>query len=434
MVKNLSPGGALMKTICNWRFFNKKRFYFFPAALLILLFMLASCALETDWHFTTGQSATTSDGRAYLILNIESDFQLLTLLPDVDTTTSTYEIDGSGPNGSGFNMITEETTVEISSLEPGDWTVTANAKNKDGTVISMGEESTSLQPGNRKSMKITVKPVQGYGTLDLALFWTQGDVIAPSVEAQLIPASGSPIDLSLSLGQDSAICVDDRIPTGNHTLVLKLCDNGNMVMGAVELVRIMNKQLTSGVFEFLDVNQPGADLIIYITPKVSDALLVTVDGQLTEMPPGGSMTLSASTPEVTENVVYVWYLDGEARETGADYTVGSDLSLGTYRLDVTAFSPDGKKAGSATHTFSVADSRDVTLTWDPNAEADLKGYRVYYGTSSGNYTSVIDVGNQVTCTVTGLTPGETYYFAATAYNNIGLESDYSTELVYTVPF
>ena len=27
----------------------------------------------------------------------------------------------------------------------------------------------------------------------------------------------------------------------------------------------------------------------------------------------------------------------------------------------------------------------LDLTWNPNAEEDLAGYKVYYGTSSGNY-------------------------------------------------
>jgi hypothetical protein len=380
-----------------------------------------------------------SDEMASIILNIESVFQLQTLLPDVDTTISSYEIKGSGPGGSDFDIITEETTVEISSLEPGDWTVTANAKNKDGTVISMGEESTSLKPGNNKSINLKVKPVAGYGTLDLALFWNQSEVMVPSVEAQIIPVSGSPIDMSFTLGPDSAFCVCDTIPTGNHTLVLKLFDTGQMVMGAVKVVKIMNKQSTSGVFEFFDINWTKPSLVVNIIPKVSDALMVTIDGQQTEIETGGSMTVSASVPHVTDNIVYVWYLDGEAKETGAVYTVGSDLPLGTYRLDVTAFSPDGKKAGTATHTFSVIDStvpdpKEVTLVWDPNSEPDLSGYKIHYGISSRNYTSVIDVGNQLNCTVISLTPGETYYFAATAYNFSGLESDYSNEVVYVVPY
>ena len=39
-------------------------------------------------------------------------------------------------------------------------------------------------------------------------------------------------------------------------------------------------------------------------------------------------------------------------------------------------------------------SAQVTLEWDPNAEPDLAGYKVYYGYASGNYSQVIDVGNQ----------------------------------------
>ena len=60
------------------------------------------------------------------------------------------------------------------------------------------------------------------------------------------------------------------------------------------------------------------------------------------------------------------------------------------------------------------------LSWDPpttNADGsqltDLGGYKVYYGTASGNYGSVIDAGNVLTYTVTGLSNG-TFYFAATA--------------------
>ena len=216
---------------------------------------------------------------------------------------------------------------------------------------------------------------------------------APSVEAQLIPVAGSPIDLSFTLGSGSAVYVDQTIPTGNHTLVLKLRDNGNTVVGAVEVVKILNFAVPPPVCSnSLDVDQEGACIAVNITPDVSDAISVVVGGQLEEISLGDSMALHASTPGVTDNVVYVWYLNGEAIETGAAYTVGSDLSLGTYRLDVTAFSADGSEAGNATHTFSVIDPdeeppppppAEVTLAWDPNSEIDLSGYRIHYGTSSG---------------------------------------------------
>jgi chitinase len=73
-------------------------------------------------------------------------------------------------------------------------------------------------------------------------------------------------------------------------------------------------------------------------------------------------------------------------------------------------------------------SEQVTLAWDPNSETDLAGYRVYYGTSSGLYPNVTDVGNMTTATISNLTAGQTYYFSATAYDTQGRESGYSNEV------
>ncbi len=75
----------------------------------------------------------------------------------------------------------------------------------------------------------------------------------------------------------------------------------------------------------------------------------------------------------------------------------------------------------------------VSLTWDPNSESDLAGYKIYSGTQSGNYQNRIDVGNVTTYILNGLTLGLTYYIAATAYNSQGLESGFSNEVIYTVP-
>ncbi len=78
---------------------------------------------------------------------------------------------------------------------------------------------------------------------------------------------------------------------------------------------------------------------------------------------------------------------------------------------------------------------NATLTWDPpttNADGspltDLAGYKLYYGTSSGNYTNSIDVGNVTTYTVVNLTEGLTYFFVVSAYDTLGNESDYSNEV------
>jgi hypothetical protein len=76
---------------------------------------------------------------------------------------------------------------------------------------------------------------------------------------------------------------------------------------------------------------------------------------------------------------------------------------------------------------------DVTLAWDPNPEANLKGYKVYYGSASGNYSFTVDVGNWTSLTISGLEAGKSYYFAATAYGPAGEESGMSDELRYDTP-
>ena len=82
---------------------------------------------------------------------------------------------------------------------------------------------------------------------------------------------------------------------------------------------------------------------------------------------------------------------------------------------------------------SNAFAAQVTLAWNPNTESDLAGYRVHSGSTSGSYAMHIDVHNVNTYTVTGLTDGQTYYFAATAYNSAGNESGFSNQVSYSVP-
>ncbi|MGD9086245.1 MAG: fibronectin type III domain-containing protein [Desulfobacterales bacterium] len=84
--------------------------------------------------------------------------------------------------------------------------------------------------------------------------------------------------------------------------------------------------------------------------------------------------------------------------------------------------------------LSAAVAASVDLEWDPNSEPELAGYKIHWGTSSGIYTASKDVGKTTTTTINGLEEGKTYYFVATAYDNQNNESDYSNQIVFTVPF
>ncbi len=78
-------------------------------------------------------------------------------------------------------------------------------------------------------------------------------------------------------------------------------------------------------------------------------------------------------------------------------------------------------------------SQSVPLAWDPSPSPNIVSYAVYYGTASRNYPYTTNVGNRLTATVSGLQPGQTYFFAVTARDSIGMESLPSGEISYQVP-
>src|SRR5882672_7349355 len=76
-------------------------------------------------------------------------------------------------------------------------------------------------------------------------------------------------------------------------------------------------------------------------------------------------------------------------------------------------------------------TQSVKLAWNANPSQDVVGYVLYYGAVTGTYTNANDVGPTTNAVVSGLIDGVTYFFAVTAYNGLGLESDFSAESSYT---
>jgi hypothetical protein len=84
---------------------------------------------------------------------------------------------------------------------------------------------------------------------------------------------------------------------------------------------------------------------------------------------------------------------------------------------------------AATAVFALpAAAGTVSIAWDPVVDTDLSGYRVYSGTTAGNYSQSVDVGN-VTATTLDLADCQTWYVAVKAYDAAGNESlEYSNEV------
>lgn len=70
--------------------------------------------------------------------------------------------------------------------------------------------------------------------------------------------------------------------------------------------------------------------------------------------------------------------------------------------------------------------------WDFSNEAELVGYNLYYGKTSGMYTRRRSVGRTNQYRLDGLNNNEVYYFAVTAYDAQNRESDYSDEVAIII--
>ncbi len=90
------------------------------------------------------------------------------------------------------------------------------------------------------------------------------------------------------------------------------------------------------------------------------------------------------------------------------------------------------KTATVTLTLNPQATSSATLTWSPNNEKDLAGYKVYRSTTPGTYGkgNIIATigGNITTYQAAGLKFGTTYYFVVTAFDIAGNESGYSNEV------
>jgi hypothetical protein len=82
---------------------------------------------------------------------------------------------------------------------------------------------------------------------------------------------------------------------------------------------------------------------------------------------------------------------------------------------------------------SVTGDRQVILSWYPNSDRDLSGYHVYRGFSErGDYFRIATI-RATTFVDRDVSNGQTYYYAVSAYDFDGNESDLSYDLVFDTP-
>lgn len=147
----------------------------------------------------------------------------------------------------------------------------------------------------------------------------------------------------------------------------------------------------------------------------SNAPFTTVAG----LAPVAVTSQTAYTDNTTDGVSYyyaVTAVDTSGNENTTVQSVGPAVSINN---------PPAQPTG----LYGYTSANGVNLYWNTNNEADLAGYKIYFGTSSGNYGAPVVLGRVTNYELTSLQSCTNYYIAVSAYDTGGVESAYSTQVV-----
>ena len=136
---------------------------------------------------------------------------------------------------------------------------------------------------------------------------------------------------------------------------------------------------------------------------------------------GDGSTSTAQNPSHTYNNAGTY----TAKLTVTDSS--SPAKTASSTVTITASPIAGTAPGAPTGLTASAGNGQVSLSWQApssNGGVAITNYRVYRGTTSGGETQLTsggcsNLGNVLSCTDTGLTNGQTYYYKVTAVNSVG---------------
>ena len=148
-----------------------------------------------------------------------------------------------------------------------------------------------------------------------------------------------------------------------------------------------------------------------------------------------SLTTSGGTFNWTVNDDVTWLTVSPASgSSSSTLTVSVNTAGLTAATQTGTITVSGTGASSktiaVTLTVNAPMTSSATLTWNPNTDTDLAGYKIYRASQSGAYgaaLATVPVGT-MSYQATGLSANTTYFFVITAYDNAGNESPFSNEV------
>jgi CxxC motif-containing protein (DUF1111 family) len=151
------------------------------------------------------------------------------------------------------------------------------------------------------------------------------------------------------------------------------------------------------------------NLVIGLNTSPVSVTVSVSGGQLTITWPGDHLGWVLQS---NVNLTTAGWIDIPGSETNSQLVIPVNPTIPSafFRLHLPVSPP------SNLQTFDSGSTNSIGLDWNPSPTPGVTGYRVFYGTTANGMTNSIDVGNVTSTIISGLTPGQTYFFAVASLN------------------
>lgn len=326
-----------------------KRMSVFVLALLMALALLVSC-----------QEPTPASGASLRIMLEDKAMGARTIMPaEALLESRKYSVYGEGPSGQSFGpLISSSSSVSVSDISAGQWTIEAKALNAENSELCSGAGVFNISSG-QNNISLALNTIPGSGSLKLDLTWDMdiSDQDSFRIEVSISDLRGNPV-ASASKTVDVDDCettITVSLKAGSHVMSVRAFDSqGSLGVGATDAIRIVSNTRTSGT---IHLNSPTraapASLSMRLENRTGLPMGFYLDYQPKDIVAGQLVTLRALHEILDERISasslsYLWFMDGLLFDSGGSSMCSIQVPGGQHRYDVIVSSNlEGTMCGSS---------------------------------------------------------------------------------------
>jgi hypothetical protein len=242
-------------------------------SLIAVLVLVFGCAIEKP---------AVNEEETLVAFNIGQDMlSAKTIIPNqpMDITqyvvkwwkvgTDTTGVDPPSSQIKTVNLAENQTSAFVwIVLTPGEYIFKVEGNNKNGFQIGAGYpnpdnplEPVVIYPATPKQIFITIKPLDGSGTLYAEVTWPGVDFgdLVPAVVATITPLGGNPTDavdipLSVDMVNEIATATETGLDDGYYRFYIKMIEFGttNILWSTWDALRIIEADTSQAIYELTD--------------------------------------------------------------------------------------------------------------------------------------------------------------------------------------